>query len=69
MRKLSKKPIKSSIILIVTAALATLAHNAVYAVTKVEEPFFFSIAIVSVFSIPIVIIIYLVQKFTTTSNS
>jgi len=69
MGKLASNPIKSSIILIITAILASIAHNIVYAVAKVEEPFFFTIALVSAASIPVVLVIYLIQKFTSTKGS
>lgn len=62
MEKLIKKPLKSIFFLAITFILASVMHNAVYAATKVEEPFFFIIAIVSAFSIPIVLIYSLIQK-------
>lgn len=64
MKKLDKKPIKSSLLLAVIAILASVVHNVIFATTQVEEPFFFTISIVSALSIPVVVIVYLINKFT-----
>ena len=63
MKKLIKKPSKFIFYLIATFILASIMHNVVYAISGIEESFFFTIAIVSAISVPVVLVYTLFLKF------
>lgn len=69
MEKLSNNPKKSVFFLLVTSILASIIHNIVYAVTQVEEPFFFTIAVVTALSIPVVITYSIFLKIRKNNDS
>lgn len=69
MKKLTHNPKKSVFLLIITFIIALIMHNVIYATTSVEEPFFFTIAIVSALSVPGLIIYLVVIKLTSDNNS
>ena len=69
MRRLVHNPKKFIFFSIATFILASILHNAVYALTQVEEPFFFKIAIVTALSIPVILIYSIFLKIRKDNDS